>query len=232
MNPPDIPSFTLVEPLKVRFMKLPIAFVALLLLLSFQHTSGDDWPGWRGGDRSDVSQETGLLKEWPKDGPERVWLSKKGGVGYSGFAVVGDNLYTMGAFRDDVRLICLDANTGERRWMTVIAESVLENGWGDGPRGTPTVDGDHVFVMAGEGSLMCAKADTGELVWKVKMGDFGGRIPKWGYAESVLIDGDNLICTPGGGDGAIVALNKLTGQKIWQSKDFTDTAGLFVGDCR
>ncbi len=206
-------------------MILRIFFVSLVLsVLSIGAARAENWPGWRGPDRTDVSQETGLLREWPEGGPKRVWLSEKCGVGYSGFAVVDDNVYTMGAYENDERLICLDAKTGDVRWRTVITDAVLENGWGDGPRGTPTVDGDRVYAMAGEGTLVCAKADSGDVVWKVNMKDFGGRVPNWGYTESVLVDGDKVICTPGGGDGTIVALNKLSGEKIWQSKDFTDRA--------
>jgi outer membrane protein assembly factor BamB len=201
-----------------------IAFVLLTLCLLIGSVGAENWPGWRGSDRTDVSRETGLLKAWPEGGPKKVWLNEKCGVGYSGFAVVDDNLYTMGGYQDDVRLICLDANTGERRWRTVIAESVLENGWGDGPRGTPTVDGDRVYALAGEGTLVCAKADSGDVVWKVDLKQFGGSIPNWGYTESVLVDGDKVICTPGGQEGALLALNKMTGEKIWQSKDFTDRA--------
>ena len=202
-----------------------ILFSTLALLLFFTGSlRAENWPGWRGQDRTDVSNESGLLTEWPTEGPKQIWLSKKCGVGYAGFAVVGENVYTMGAYAKDERLICLDANTGEIRWRTVMTETVLENGWGDGPRGTPTVDGDHVYAMAGEGTLVCVKADDGELVWKVNMKDFGGTIPNWGYSESILVDGDKVLCTPGGDEGALIALNKSTGKLIWQSKEFTDRA--------
>lgn len=199
-----------------------LALVSCFLFSAAAWTN--DWPGWRGADRTDVSTETGLLKQWPAGGPERVWLNEKGGVGYAGFAVVGDNLYTMGAYQNDERLICLDANTGERRWRTVMSNTVLENGWGDGPRGTPTIDGDRVYAIGGDGTIVCVEAKGGELIWKRTMSEYGGTVPKWGYTESVLIDGDKLICTPGGSEGALVALNKMTGEKIWQSKDFTDPA--------
>ena len=184
----------------------------------------ENWPAWRGADRTDVSTETGLLSEWPEQGPKLDWLSKKCGVGYAGFAVVDDSVYTMGAYKNDERLVCLDAATGDIRWRTVMTEAVLENGWGDGPRGTPTVDGDFVYAMAGNGTVVCANAASGDLIWKSSMQDLGGKVPNWGYSESVLVDGDQLICTPGGADGALVALDKITGKKIWQSNDFTDQA--------
>ena len=87
-------------------MKTKTALLAIFAFALIGSAQADDWPGWRGGNRSDVSQETGLLKSWPEGGPPRVWLSKKCGVGYSGFAVVGANVYTMGAYANDERLIC------------------------------------------------------------------------------------------------------------------------------
>ena len=200
------------------------ASITLCIALIGGSAVADNWPGWRGSDRTDVSKETGLLKQWPESGPKQIWLSKKCGVGYAGFAVVDDSVYTMGAYTNDERLICLDANTGDVRWKAVMTDSVLENGWGDGPRGTPTVDGDRVYAMAGEGTLVCVDADSGDIIWKKNMKDFGGRVPNWGYTESVLVDGDRVICTPGGNEGTLLALNKLTGEKLWQSKDFTDRA--------
>jgi outer membrane protein assembly factor BamB len=202
-----------------------VSLVFSLLLVTFAGQSrAEDWPGWRGVDRTDVSRETGLLKEWPEGGPKRAWLSKDCGIGYSGFAVVDGKLYTLGAYENTEELVCLDANTGKYLWGSKISDNVLDNGWGDGPRGTPTVDGDNIYALSGRGDLVCATKDKGKVVWSANMRDFGGSVPNWGYAESVLIDGDKLICTPGGRDGAIVSLEKLTGKKIWQSKDFTDGA--------
>ena len=206
-------------------MTARIMWLPLVPFFVFAGNAGaENWPAWRGPDRSDVSKETGLLATWPEQGPELVWLSKKSGVGYAGFAVVDENVYTMGAYKNDERLICLDAATGDVRWRMVMTESVLENGWGDGPRGTHTVDGEFIYAMAGDGTVVCAKAATGDLVWKINMQDLGGKVPNWGYTESVLVDGDRVVFTPGGADGALVAVNKLTGEKIWQSKDFTDSA--------
>jgi outer membrane protein assembly factor BamB len=202
--------------------RVMIAFAVCQILVAT--TFADDWPGWRGADRSGVSNETGLLKQWPADGPKRVWLSKDVGVGYAGFAIVEDKLYTMGAYSDAVDILCLDANTGKWLWSTKMSETVYTNDRGDGPRGTPTVDGDYIYAMSGEGDLVCVKRDNGQKVWSASMKDFGGSVPQWGYAESVLIDGDKLICTPGGRAGTVLALNKLTGEKIWQSDELTDRA--------
>jgi outer membrane protein assembly factor BamB len=202
-------------------IRRPYCLVAIALLASPLFAA--DWPQWRGPNRDDVSQETGLQKEWPADGPSRVWLSKEVGIGYSGFSVVGDTLYTMGAKDSEEHLIAVNVADGMAKWSTPLGES-LENNWGDGPRSTPTVDGDRVYALSGRGTLVCAKPADGSVVWKVEMSDFGGKKPNWGYCESVLIDGEKCLCTPGGEDGAIVAFDKMTGEKIWQSKDFTDGA--------
>ena len=183
-----------------------------------------DWPQWRGPDRSDVSQETGLLKQWPADGPKRVWLNENVGQGYSGFSVVEGNLFTMGARDDDAEfLICLDANTGGEKWATPLGPK-LDNKWGNGPRGTPTVDGTRVYAMGGTGHLVCAQIEDGKEVWHASMSDLGGKKPGWGYCESVLVDGPRVVCTPGGGQGAIAAFNKETGEVLWRSTEITNGA--------
>jgi outer membrane protein assembly factor BamB len=182
-----------------------------------------DWTQWRGPDRSDVSKETGLLKSWPAGGPKKVWMFENAGSGYAGFSVVKGRLYTMGTRSDSDALLCLDASTGQEQWVTTLA-GMLNNNWGNGPRGTPTVNGDNVYVMSGNGTLVCAQASDGKIVWKKKMSELGGRTPNWGYTESPLVDGDLVVCTPGGSKGAIAAFDKKTGDLKWQSQQFTDPA--------
>lgn len=185
--------------------------------------SADDWPQWRGPDRSGVSRETGLLKQWPNGGPKRLWMFREAGVGYSGFAVVGGMLFTMGA-RDGIEsLLALDAESGALLWSADLGPQ-LRNAWGDGPRGTPAVDCDRVFALSGAGNLACVDTSEGKILWSKSMQEFGGKQPNWGYAESVLLDGARVLCTPGGAKGAIVALDKLSGDILWQSKGFTDAA--------
>ena len=192
-------------------------------LLNSSSLWAEDWPQWRGPERNDVSDETNLLETWPAEGPPQVWLTRNCGVGYSGPAVVGDRLYIMGARDDAELLICIDVTDGSEIWAAEIGEA-LNNDWGNGPRGTPTVDGNRVYGLGGQGNLICVNASDGNEVWRVTMQDLGGSIPNWGYTESVLIDGQQLICTPGGDQGALVALDKQTGAKIWQSADFKDPA--------
>jgi outer membrane protein assembly factor BamB len=202
------------------------AFLLALATLLYSSVSSQalDWPQWRGPDRNDVSKETGLLKEWPKEGPKRLWISEKAGLGYASFAVVGGKLYTMGAQEDGTeQLIALDAVKGTPVWATPLG-GLYRHKKGDGPRGTPTVNENRVYGMGGHGVVICANAADGKVVWTKAMKDFGGRAPGWGYSESLLVDGDKVLCTPGGSEGAILALNKVTGEKIWQTKEFTAPA--------
>ncbi len=188
-----------------------------------------DWPQWRGPDRTGVSKETGLLKAWPKGGPPLLWTNKTMGLGFSGPAIVGDRLYTLGA-RDEMTYVnALDlAKNGAEVWSTKIGPIFTYKGntCGDGPRSTPTVDGDHLYVLDGQGELVCLETAKGNEVWRKNLvKDLGGELmTKWGYSESPLADGDLLICTPGGKKGSLAALNKKTGAVVWQSGELKNYA--------
>lgn len=199
-------------------------WIALLLVAgSAKATEPYEWPQWQGPYRNGLTDETGLLKSWPEKGPKRIWLYENAGVGYSGPAIVDGRLYTMGARDGTCLLLALDANTGREIWAAPLGP-VLENDWGNGPRGTPTVDGQFVYALSGLGTLVCVRAQDGSEVWRTTMEDLGGEVPNWGYTESVLIDGDRLLCTPGGPQGTIAALDKSTGSVIWQSSELDDLA--------
>lgn len=182
-----------------------------------------DWPQWRGPGRDDVSKEKGLLQSWPEGGPERVWLFEKAGLGYGGPAIADGKLYIMGARGGTEFLIALDANEGRELWTAEIGP-LYRNRWGDGPRGTPAADGDRVYTLGGQGALICARTSDGQVLWKKTMSDLGGEVPGWGYTESVLVQDGKVYCTPGGEEGAIAALDKMTGEVVWQSKEFTEGA--------
>lgn len=194
-----------------------ILAATVALLFSSVLSANDDWPFWRGPDRNDISSESGLLKRWPQDGPKQLWVNNKAGLGYAGFAIANGRLFTMGLERSDEFALCLDADTGKEIWRAKLG-SRFQNGWGDGPRSTPTIDGEYVYFMSAQGNLACLKGTDGQEKWAVKMQDFGGTVPKWGYAESPLVDGEQVVCTPGGAKTTIVALNKLTGKTIWKTK--------------
>lgn len=193
------------------------------LLATALVSTAADWPQWRGADRTDISKESGLLKSWPADGPKLLWINKDVGLGYSGYAIAGGKLFTMGLRGDNELLIAVDAKSGKELWTAPVGP-IYKNGWGDGPRTTPTVDGDMVFALAGNGQLLAAKVADGKEVWMATMREFGGKTPGWGYCESVLVDDSKVICTPGGAQGTLLALDKATGKKVWQTADWTDGA--------
>jgi len=203
---------------------LAIGYLCVLTMSSM----AQDWPQWRGPNRDDISQAKGLLKKWPDGGPKQLWINKNSGLGYSGFAIVKDRLYTMGLELEGDRqakcfVLCLDANDGKEIWRTPV-DTRYTNGWGDGPRCTPTVDGEQIFVLTAKGKLVCLSVKDGKQVWSRTMSEFGGEVPRWGYSESVLVDGDKVLCTPGGKKGAVVAVNRKDGRSIWQSTDFIENA--------
>lgn len=205
-----------------------MSFVAVIAVgISVSSSSflrADDWPQWRGINRDDLSKETGLLKQWPDGGPALVWKTADVGVGYSGVSVVKNRLFTMGDFDGECRLISLDTASGKKAWSVKTGSSGAHGGY-DGPRATPTVDGAFIYTMNQHGELFCVQVTTGKEVWQKSLTkDLGGKTPGWGYTESPLVDGDKVFVTPGGGQGAIAALNKKTGTVLWQTKDFTDGA--------
>ena len=207
-------------------MKFAIAStfcVALTLSATSALAETNNWPQWLGPHRNGLTDETGLLKEWPEEGPKKVWMSDKCGLGYSGPAIVDGKLYIMGARDNSEFLLAFDANTGDELWAAKIGEQ-YQNGWGDGPRGTPTVDGDRVYALGAQGTLVCVDAQTGSERWRTTMQELGGELPNWGFSESVLVDGNLVLCTPGGKQGAIAALDKMTGEVRWQSAELDDNA--------
>ncbi len=199
------------------------AFAAGLALL----LTAADWPQWRGPERNDVSREVGLLKSWPKGGPKLLWTSDEAGIGYSGPAVVGDRLYLMGADGKNEFVFAVDVNTGKKVWSSPLA-AYYSNRYGSGPRGTPTVSGGDVVALSANGTLACFERSGGAQKWSLRLTGskgLGGDLPNWGYSESPLVDGDRVVCTPGGDKGTLAALDRHTGKVLWRSKALTDPAG-------
>ena len=200
-----------------------ILFTTLFFATVFDLVAGD-WPQWRGSNRDGLSRETGLLQAWPSAGPERIWLSRDIGIGYSAPAIAKGMLFILGTTDDKEQLFAKEAKGGKTLWTAALG-GILTNNWGDGPRGTATVDGDKVYALGAKGGLICANVGDGKVNWRVEMvKDLGGKVPYWGYTESVLVDGDHVICTPGGKRGTLAAIDKKTGKVIWRSGDWTDGA--------
>ncbi len=202
--------------------RLSLLVTCLVLTASL---SAADWPQWRGPDRTGISRETGLLTSWPKEGPKLLWKFQDAGGAYSGPSIVGDRLYSCGSDQDREFAFALDVKTGKKLWSSDFSKG-YKHGRGDGPRGNPTVDGDHLYVLGGGGTVACLTTE-GKLVWakELKGKEIGGRMMSgWGYSESVLVDGDQVVCTPGGDKGTLAAFNKKTGELLWRSADVKDSA--------
>jgi outer membrane protein assembly factor BamB len=213
-------------------------------LLTLLTLSGADWPQFRGPRRDGVSTETGLLKTWPQDGPRLLWTYTGAGVGYAGPAIVGDRLYMSGGRADGEYVFALDLKNlvngaPKEVWATKIGPLFQWKGneWNAGPNATPTVDGELLYALGGGGELLCVETATGKERWRKSMArDLGGEVNPigggaedptplgWGYAWAPLVDGDRLICVPGGKQGLLAALDKKTGKLLWQSKEATDQA--------
>lgn len=174
-----------------------------------------DWPQWRGPDRTNISKETGLLKEWPKSGPEQAWKITGLGDGFSTPSISDGKIYVLGTKDNDEYLICLEEKNGDRVWDVNIGK---KTGGYTAPKSTPTIDNGFAYVVSSDGNLICVEIDKGTIKWqKNYKKDFGGQPGGWAYTESPLIDGDLVIGTPGAKNAALAALKKDNGEVVWKT---------------
>ncbi|MFN3158226.1 MAG: PQQ-binding-like beta-propeller repeat protein [Rubinisphaera brasiliensis] len=176
-----------------------------------------DWPEWRGPDRDGICKETGLKLDW-KEAPALEFMTEGFGRGYAGVAVVDGVLYTTGNQEEGQAVVAADAATGKILWKTLMTEHSPEHRY-PGSRCTPSVDNGMVYAIASDGKICCLDAKSGSLKWSKSFQDEwnGQMMSGWGFSESPLIDGDRVLCTPGGPEATIVCLNKKTGKEIWRS---------------
>jgi outer membrane protein assembly factor BamB len=211
-----------------KMSRLTRLVTACIALSAVSCALAGDWPQWNGPNRDGKSADTGLLTQWPVAGPKLAWRATGVGKGYSTVAVLGDRLYTMGDRHNAGWVMGVSADGGTILWSTKVGApgSPSQPGYDyPGPRCTPAVDGNLVVALDPWGTLICVSAADGKEQWRKNLvKDFGGTPPTWGYSESPLVDGDQVVVTPGGPKGALLALNKRTSDLIWQSKDFTDPA--------
>jgi outer membrane protein assembly factor BamB len=203
----------------------------LAALLALPGPGADsDWSQWKGPKRDGLSPDTGLLKSWPAGGPPLAWTAKGLGGGLSSVSVHGGKIFTMGEANGAFNLLSLDSADGKILWTTKVADLPEKRSGGEkdypGPRATPATDGTLIFALGPYGDLLCAEAATGKEKWRKNFEkDFGGSIMSgWMFSESPLLDGDHVVCTPGGKKGTVVALKKETGDLVWQSSGLTDQA--------
>jgi len=220
---------------------LDTRLIAALLPLLASAALADDWPQYRGPRRDDVSAEKGLLPQWPEKGPPLLWTYENAGVGYSGPAVVGSRYYTLGGRGDAEFLIALDVDkvrdgAPAEAWAAKVGPffDFKTNNWSSGPSSTPTVDGDAIFALGGNGDLVCCAVAGGRERWRVNLpaelgaevNPIGGGPAKlgWGFTWSPIVEGNLLICLPGGPKGTVAALDKRSGKVVWRSAELTEQA--------
>ena len=212
-----------------RVARVPAAFLAagLLALTAPTGLAAEDWPQWRGAERRGVWTETGVLRTFPDAGLAVKWRTPIHG-GYAGPAVadgrvfVLDHVETEPRTMDGVeRLLALDEETGAvlwtREWTTTYR--MLMFTYATGPRATPTVDGDRVYVTGATGRILCLDTETGAILWeKDTVAEYGTNIPVWGTSSAPLVDGDRVIFLVGGEpDALVMAFDKHTGAEVWRA---------------
>ena len=220
--------------MKDRYLAAVVLAAGLAIRIAGQSPAPSaDWPQWRGPDRNGLSKESGLLQQWPASGPPLVWSISSLGAGYGSLAIKDDRIFVQGSNGRQSIVYVLNRADGKGIWSKALGPAG-NNDRGPGPRGTPTVDGDRVYVLTENGDLACLKTLDGSAVWQRNiLKDFGGRNIDWEISESPLVDGNHVIVTPGGRGAGMVALDKLTGATVWTSKDLSDEAGYssaVVGD--
>ncbi|MBP7936613.1 MAG: PQQ-like beta-propeller repeat protein [Phycisphaerae bacterium] len=172
-----------------------------------------DWPHWRGPNHDGISSETGFATTWTEP-PKIIW-DKPIGAAFSSFACVGDKVFTCGTKERKQVLYCLDAGTGDVVWQKAFESERKDGQGGDGTRATPTFDGGRIYIVGGHGLVLCFDAAKGDEIWRYK----GNNEPQWGYSNSVLIEGNLAVVTPGNADGGLLALDKMTGKTVWKCGD-------------
>ena len=183
-----------------------------------------DWPQWQGTDRTRISKETGLLKQWPSNGPGVVWQAGGLGSGYGSMAIAGDRVFVQGTRGGNSIVVALNRADGKEVWSKALGRRG-DDDRGPGPRGTPTVDGDRMYVLTENGDLACLKTD-GTAVWQRNiLRDFRGSQLRWLISESPLVDGAHVIVSPGGPGAGMVKLDKMTGKTVWQAAELSEPAG-------
>jgi len=196
---------------------------AFALLAPALAAPAHEWPQFHGPRRDNKSDETGLLKEWPPEGPPLLWSAKGIGEGFSTVAIAGGLIYTTGNIGKNTVITALDLD-GRVRWTATNGPAYRRAV--PGTRGTPTVDGGRLYHENADGDVVCLDARTGKRIWSLNILErFNGRNTTWALAESLLVDGNKVICTPGGKGAGLVALDKTTGETLWVCKETDEKPG-------
>ena len=214
----------------IKGIKFSVFVIITVLVITGLELKAQDWPQWRGTNRTGVSKEAGLNLDWSQKKPSLLWTFRQSGFGYSSPTIVGTTLYCQGGSNGKDFAFALDTKTGSLKWKQDLgAEFVDPGNRGNGPRGSVTVDGDKLYLIRGGGQIHCLSAADGKMIWQKDFAtDFDGKFMTrnytWGVSESPLVDGNLVICSPGGDNGTLAALDKNTGTVVWRSKEWTDPA--------
>jgi outer membrane protein assembly factor BamB len=194
-------------------MKKPFS---LLVFCLFVLNSFSQIYQWRGPDRTGMFNETNLLKEWPEAGPSLTMEIEGIGKGWSSPVVTGDRVFVSGMIDSIDYLSCIDFE-GNILWQKPYGSSWAKS-FPD-TRGSATIEDNRVYILSGQGNLVCFEYATGEKIWEVNVDkDFNSEWHSWGVSESILIVDDKVICTPGGQETSVVAFDKMTGELVWKSQ--------------
>ena len=214
-------------------MNTKLTTVMLLTVLSISQVQAADWPQWNGSNRDAISADTGLLQQWPEGGPQLAWRVEDLGGGDSAPAIADGCLYGMSNRGEDEVVWALSEADGSELWSTRLGPAVQQGPpqSKEGPGCTPTVEGEFLYVCGMGGTVACLRRDNGKVVWQRSMTEeFGGLVPMWSYRESPLVDGDKVICTPGGPETLMAALDKKSGETLWTCQLPTDKPAEESGD--
>lgn len=185
------------------------------------------WPDFHGPGRSNKSPERGLLKTWPKDGPPLRWIFSDCGRGYAGVVIAEGKIFTAGDFGKQELIVALDLD-GKQLWTTPNGRAW--RGSSPGARAAPTYDQGTLYHLSPMGRLAAFKAPTGEECWAVDLKErFAARYGIWALAEHVIVDGNRVLCMPGGAKGRVVALDKNTGKILWTNTEIEHSAAYCSG---
>ena len=211
---------------RINNLGLPFIMLATMLIVSGMELKSQDWAQWRGANREGIAKATDINLDWAQKKPTVAWTFRQAGSGYSAPTIVGTTLYCQGALNSKGFAFAVDTQTGNLKWKQELGREYVEDRESV-PRGSVTVDGNKLYLIRGIGQIHCLSAADGKVIWqKDLVKDFGGRImSRWGYSESPLVDGNLVICTPGGRQGTLIALDKNTGNLVWACKEWTDDAG-------
>jgi outer membrane protein assembly factor BamB len=209
----------------MRIIRLSLTLFMLAIAVHAQSPAAHDWFQWRGPERNGISREVGLAREWPASGPPLLWTASGLGAGYGTVSIAGGRLFVQSLRSGRSMVHALNVADGKYIWSKNLGPGAT-NDRGSGPRSTPTVDGDRVYVLTESGDLVCLLAADATVVWQRNiLRDFRGSNINWLVSESPLVDRDRVIVTPGGPNAGIVALDKMTGKTIWMSEGLSDDAG-------